>query len=194
MGINFRKLKVSIGLVGGNHHHRQPLFLHCCMKASSSWLQCARFWGGSVHPFPHSLVMLSTHLLLGLLGFLFDLGFHTVKSTAQLSCILATWPVHFHLLLKIISMRSGSLLLSLMYLFVIWSCHFTPSIFLSIAIWAAFSFWTIRLVMSMSLHHMWMLVWCIAWIFFPWVLVGIWVLADSGLARRIYSKRLRSFV
>ena len=45
------------------------------------------------------------YLILGLPGFLSDLGFHTVKSTAQLSCILATCPAHFHLLLKIVSMR-----------------------------------------------------------------------------------------
>jgi len=63
--------------------------------------------------------MLSTRLILGLPGFRFDLGFLTVKSTAQLSCILATCPAHFHLLLKIVSMRSGSFVLSLVYLFVI---------------------------------------------------------------------------
>ena len=84
-------------------HCKQPLFLHCWMKASCIWLQLSWSLAVSNHLFPLNLVILSAHLDCGLPGFLWVVGFHLVKSRAQLSFILATWPAHFQLFLTIVS-------------------------------------------------------------------------------------------
>ena len=116
------------------------------MKASSILLHFSRSVAMLCQLCPWDFLISSAHLFLGLPGFLLLEGCHIVRSFAQLSVIRAMWPAHFHLSLKILSMRSGFLIFCLMVSFVIWSCHLTSSILRSIAVWASFSFLAIFFV------------------------------------------------
>jgi len=76
--------------------------------------------------------MSSFNLVLGRPPFRFPVGSHFNRSFAQLSVALAACPAHFHF---DDCSAPGSFVFSFIVLFVIFSLHVTPSIFLSNLIW-----------------------------------------------------------
>jgi len=61
-----------------------------------------------IHFFPMCLAMLSAHLIFGLPGCRFVVGFHLVNSRAQWFLILVICPAHCPFFFRIILNRSGS--------------------------------------------------------------------------------------
>jgi len=114
-----------------HHHHCQPSLFHCWTKASLLLDHKSLSSAIPAQLLPRCFTKSVVQRVFGLPLFPLPMGFHFIRSNAQLSLALAAWPVQFHFDVFSICKSSGKFVFCFIVVLLILSSHVIPNIFRS---------------------------------------------------------------